>query len=189
MPCWWPDSYCHNSVIVPLSECFLVMLCLLCVLPFCTFIVLRGFSCVYILTVCTCCCMHNERMIKIIITTTIFIVLSSTAPATCESSLWFIWAKVGREVTIRLVLVLVISKIDYCNSALADMLKSTIAPLHRMQNVATCLVFELRTSDHVTASLFKLHWFPVPWRIKFKLCCIMHLVSYGRCSAYLSAAA
>jgi len=27
--------------------------------------------------------------------THVFIVLSSTAPATCESSLWFIWAKVG----------------------------------------------------------------------------------------------
>jgi len=26
-----------------------------------------------------------------------FIVLSSTAPAICESSLWFIWAKVGQR--------------------------------------------------------------------------------------------
>ena len=33
----------------------------------------------------------------IIITTTIFIVLSSTAPAICESSLWFLWAKVGHR--------------------------------------------------------------------------------------------
>ena len=32
----------------------------------------------------------------IIITTTIFIVLSSTAPAICESSLWFLWVKVGQ---------------------------------------------------------------------------------------------
>jgi len=28
---------------------------------------------------------------------TIFIVLSSMAPAICESSLWFIWAKVGQR--------------------------------------------------------------------------------------------
>jgi len=33
----------------------------------------------------------------IIITMTIFIVLSSTAPAMCESLLWFIWAKVGQR--------------------------------------------------------------------------------------------
>ena len=30
-------------------------------------------------------------------TTTIFIVLSSTAVAICESSLWFLWAKVGQR--------------------------------------------------------------------------------------------
>jgi len=33
----------------------------------------------------------------ILITTTIFIVLSSTAPAIRESSLWFFWAKVGQR--------------------------------------------------------------------------------------------
>ena len=38
-----------------------------------------------------------EIIIIIIITSTIFIVLSSTAPAICESSLWFIWAKVGQR--------------------------------------------------------------------------------------------
>jgi len=36
-------------------------------------------------------------IIIIIITSTIFIVLSSTAPAICESSLWFIWAQVGQR--------------------------------------------------------------------------------------------
>jgi len=47
---------------------------------------------------------HNVRVyatqlmtIIIIITTTIFIVLSCTAPAICESSLWFLWAKVGQR--------------------------------------------------------------------------------------------
>ena len=34
---------------------------------------------------------------KKIITTTIFIVLLSMAPAICESSLWFTWAKVGQR--------------------------------------------------------------------------------------------
>jgi len=36
-------------------------------------------------------------IIIIIITTTIFTVLSSTVPAICESSLWFLWAKVGQR--------------------------------------------------------------------------------------------
>ena len=38
-----------------------------------------------------------KEIIIIIMTTTIFIVLSSTVPAICESSLWFIWAKVGQR--------------------------------------------------------------------------------------------
>jgi len=36
-------------------------------------------------------------MIIIIITMTIFTVLSSTALAICESSLWFLWAKFGQR--------------------------------------------------------------------------------------------
>jgi len=65
--------------------------------------------------------------------------------------------RVGREVTIRLVLALVISKIDYCNSVLASLPQSTIAPLQRVQNTAARLVFELSTSDHVTVILLELH--------------------------------
>ena len=41
---------------------------------------------------------------------------------------------VGREVVIHLVLVLVISSIDYCNSALAGLLLMTVAPLQHVQN-------------------------------------------------------
>ena len=59
--------------------------------------------------------------------------------------------RVGREVTIRLVLALVMSRIDCCNSALAGLPQSTIAPLQRVQNAAAGLVFELSTSDYVTA--------------------------------------
>jgi len=47
-----------------------------------------------------CCSMDHvagKDLIIIIITTTIFIVLSSTAPAICESSLWFILAKISQR--------------------------------------------------------------------------------------------
>ena len=39
--------------------------------------------------------------------------------------------RVGREVTIRLILATVMSRIDYCNSALAGLPQSTLAPLQR----------------------------------------------------------
>ena len=57
----------------------------------------------------------------------------------------------------------------------------------RTFSISNLDVFKLSTSDHVTASLLELHWLPVQWRIKFKLCCIMDSVFYGRCPAYLTA--
>jgi len=55
-----------------------------------------------------------------------------------------------------------------------------------VQNAEARLVSELSTSDHVTASLLELHWLPVQWYIKFKLCSIMRSVFSGRCPAYLT---
>ena len=53
------------------------------------------------------------------------------------------------------------SRIDYCNSALAGLPQTTTAPLQRVQNAAARLVFELG---------------PMGWRVQFKLCCIMHSI-------------
>jgi len=94
--------------------------------------------------------------------------------------------RVASEVTTKLVLALIISRLDYCNAALAGLPQTTIAPLQRIQNAAARLVFELGPREHVTPCLFQLHWLPVHWRIQFKLCCIMHSVFNGNCPAYLS---
>jgi len=40
--------------------------------------------------------------------------------------------------------------------------------------------------EHVTPCLLRLHWLPVRRRVQFKLCCIMHSVSYGTSPAYLT---
>jgi len=47
------------------------------------------------------------------------------------------------------------------------------------------LIFELGTREHVTASLLRLHWLPVRWRVQFKLCCLMHSIFYEKCPGYL----
>jgi len=77
------------------------------------------------------------------------------------------------------------SLIDYCNSALAGLPQSTLAPLQRVQNAAACLVFELGAREHVRPSLLQLHWLPVRWCIQYKLWCLMHSVSHGNCPVYL----
>jgi len=46
-------------------------------------------------------------------------------------------------------------------------------------------VFGLSRSEHVTPTLIQLHWLPVSYRIRFKLCCLIHAIHYGRSPAYL----
>jgi len=66
--------------------------------------------------------------------------------------------RIGQEVTQQLVLALIMSRLDYCNSALAGLPTSTLQPLHRVQNAAALLVFGLSSFDHVTPTLIQLHW-------------------------------
>ena len=94
--------------------------------------------------------------------------------------------RVGQEVTQQLVLALIMSRLDCCNSVLAALPTSTLQPLQRVQNTAARLVFGSSRSDHVTPTLIQLHWLPVSYRIKFKLCCLVHAINYGRSPAYLT---
>ena len=63
-----------------------------------------------------------------------------------------------QEVTTRLVLAMVISRLDYCNAALAGLPQATVAPLQRVQNSAARLIFKLSSREHVTPCLLQLHW-------------------------------
>ena len=73
-------------------------------------------------------------------------------------------------------------------SLLAGLPMSTLESLQRVQNAAARLVFGLGRFDHVTPSLIQLHWLPVIYRVKFKRCCIIHAIYYGRSLTYLSEA-
>jgi len=86
---------------------------------------------------------------------------------------------VGLEVTTRLILALVISRLDYCNSVLAGLPASTVNILQRVQNAAARLICQLKPREHVTTSLQQLHWLPVK-RVQHKPCTIMYAVHYGR---------
>ena len=65
--------------------------------------------------------------------------------------------RICREVTQQLVLALIMSRLDYCNSVLAALPTSTLQPLQRVQNAAARLVFSLSRFDHVTPTLIQRH--------------------------------
>ena len=73
------------------------------------------------------------------------------------------------KVTIQLMVSLVLSRLDYCNSVLAGLPDFCIKRLQRVQNCAAKVCFKQKKNDHVTPLLFQLHWLPVRERIDFKI--------------------
>jgi len=64
---------------------------------------------------------------------------------------------VGQDVMKQLVSAFIMSRLDYCNSILAGLPKSTIATLQRVKNAAARLVLNLRPR----VSLRQVHWLPI----------------------------
>jgi len=92
---------------------------------------------------------------------------------------------VDQEVMTRLVMSLVISRLDYCNAVLVGLPASTVAPLQRAQNAAARLVLGLDRRSHIKPARKRLHWLPVHFRIIYKIATLMHSVLHRRCPQYL----
>jgi len=66
------------------------------------------------------------------------------------------------------------SKVDYCNVALAGLLQYELDRVQSVVNAAARLTADARKYDHVTQLLVDLHWLRVPQRIQYKLCVLVH---------------
>jgi len=53
---------------------------------------------------------------------------------------------------------------------------------------ATTVCPECSCSDYSTPNLIQLQWLPVSYTVKFKLCCLIHAMYYGRSLTYLTEA-
>ena len=78
------------------------------------------------------------------------------------------------NVATQLMVSLVLTKIDYCNSLLSGIPICLIEKLQKIQNCAAKICLKKRKFDHARPLLQELHWLPVKERIDYKISIICH---------------
>ena len=79
-----------------------------------------------------------------------------------------------------------LSRIDYCNVALAGLPAISLAPLQRVINAAARFVANLRPRDNVSHVLRDLHWLPIRERISYKVCLVIFNIVNGTAPTYMT---
>ena len=84
-----------------------------------------------------------------------------------------------------LVVVLVLSRLDYGNAVLVGLPAYLLRRLQSVLNASARLIFHLRRSNHITDALVSLHWLRVPERIQYKISVLTYKVLQGTGPRYL----
>ena len=90
------------------------------------------------------------------------------------------------DVNKKLMVTLVFSKLDYCNSLLSGISQEQILKLQRVQNCVARTIFLSKKSEHITPLLHCLHWLPVNFRIDYKIVLMVFKCLHGLSPTYLS---
>ena len=81
---------------------------------------------------------------------------------------------------------LVHSHIDYCNALLVGLPKYLIQKMQMVQNTAARVLCRIGKYDHTTPTLKSLHWLPMEFRIKYKICLLTFNSLHDHGSEYIS---
>ena len=68
----------------------------------------------------------------------------------------------------------VLSHLDYGNSILVNLPKSSLKPLQSIQNYAAKIICKKQKYDSSTECLYRLHWLPIHYRCIYKLMTIVY---------------
>ena len=90
-----------------------------------------------------------------------------------------------QDSTKSLVQAFVISRLDMCNSLLANLPKRLTRKLQRVQNSAARTIMKTKRRDHITPVLKELHWLPIVYRINFKILLFTYKCLHHRAPVYL----
>jgi len=85
-----------------------------------------------------------------------------------------------------LVVALLLSRLDYCNSLLINLPASLIQRVQSVQNAAAMLIFNMRRSAHITDALISLQWVCVPEQIIFKVATLTFRALHGTAPPYMT---
>ena len=80
---------------------------------------------------------------------------------------------------------LILSKLDYCNSLLAGTPEYHLSWLQHVQNMACRVVCNLRKYDHVSPSMYSLHWLKVRECITYNIAYLVHCCKMRLAPQYL----
>ena len=92
---------------------------------------------------------------------------------------------ITRSACNKLVVALVLSHLDYTNSLLGGLPKSSINKMQAVQNMAAKITLGKKKYDSATRCLVQLHWLPIKYRIDFKIISIVQKCLHGESPPYL----
>ncbi len=83
-------------------------------------------------------------------------------------------------------IIMLFSRLDYCNSLNCGINKSILDWLKLVQNAADGLLTRTRKYEHITPILASQNWLPVKYRIEFKILLMVFKSIINRAPAYLA---
>jgi hypothetical protein len=92
------------------------------------------------------------------------------------------------DIPMRIMLVrnLILSKLDYCNSILANIPEYMVHKLQKVLNASVRFIYDVPKYAHISSYVQKAHFLPIKQRIQYKLSLVIFKILHGIAPKYLN---